>query len=35
MSNAGGEIVLKNMTDKATHERLEKDVTAVKTTFPP
>jgi ElaB/YqjD/DUF883 family membrane-anchored ribosome-binding protein len=30
MSNAGGEIVLKNMTDKATHERLEKDVTAVK-----
>jgi len=30
MSSAGGEIVLKNMTDKATHERLEKDVTTVK-----
>ena len=30
MSSTDGEIGLKNMTDKATYERLEKDVTAVK-----
>jgi ElaB/YqjD/DUF883 family membrane-anchored ribosome-binding protein len=30
MSSTNGEIGLRNMTDKATHERLEKDVTAVK-----
>jgi ElaB/YqjD/DUF883 family membrane-anchored ribosome-binding protein len=30
MSSTDGEIGLRNMTDKATHERLEKDVTAVK-----
>ena len=30
MSSTDGEIGMKNMTDKATHERLEKDVTAVK-----
>jgi ElaB/YqjD/DUF883 family membrane-anchored ribosome-binding protein len=30
MSSTDGEIEMKNMTDKATYERLEKDVTAVK-----
>ncbi|WP_213773449.1 DUF883 family protein [Bradyrhizobium sp. dw_78] len=30
MSSTDGEIGMKNMTDKATYERLEKDVTAVK-----
>ena len=30
MSSTDGEIGTKNMTDKATYERLEKDVTAVK-----
>jgi len=30
MSSIDGEIGLKTMTDKATYERLEKDVTAVK-----
>jgi ElaB/YqjD/DUF883 family membrane-anchored ribosome-binding protein len=30
MSSTDGEIGIKNMTDKATYERLEKDVTAVK-----
>jgi ElaB/YqjD/DUF883 family membrane-anchored ribosome-binding protein len=30
MSSADGEIGMRNMTDKATYERLEKDVTAVK-----
>jgi len=30
MSSTDGEIGLKNVTDKATYERLEKDVTAVK-----
>jgi len=30
MSNANGEIGMRNMTDKATYERLEKDVAAVK-----
>jgi ElaB/YqjD/DUF883 family membrane-anchored ribosome-binding protein len=30
MSSIDGEIGLKNMTDKATYERLEKDVIAVK-----
>jgi len=30
MASTDGEIGLKNMTDKATYERLEKDVTAVK-----
>jgi ElaB/YqjD/DUF883 family membrane-anchored ribosome-binding protein len=30
MSSTDGEIGMRNMTDKATYERLEKDVTAVK-----
>ena len=30
MSNTDGEIGMRNMTDKATQERLEKDVAAVK-----
>ena len=30
MSSADGEIGMKNLTDKATYERLEKDVAAVK-----
>ena len=30
MSSTDGEIGMKNLTDKATYERLEKDVTAVK-----
>ena len=30
MSSTDGEIGIRNMTDKATYERLEKDVTAVK-----
>jgi ElaB/YqjD/DUF883 family membrane-anchored ribosome-binding protein len=30
MSSTDGEIVMRNMTDKATYERLEKDVAAVK-----
>ena len=30
MSNTDGEIGMRNLTDKATYERLEKDVTAVK-----
>ena len=30
MSSVDGETGMKNMTDKATYERLEKDVTAVK-----
>ena len=30
MSSTDGEIGMKNMTDKATYERLEKDATAVK-----
>jgi ElaB/YqjD/DUF883 family membrane-anchored ribosome-binding protein len=30
MSNTDGEAAMKNLTDKATYERLEKDVTAVK-----
>ena len=30
MSMADGEAAVKNLTDKATYERLEKDVTAVK-----
>ena len=30
MSMSNGEAAVKNMTDKATYERLEKDVTAVK-----
>ncbi len=30
MSNSDGEAAMKNLTDKATYERLEKDVTAVK-----
>jgi ElaB/YqjD/DUF883 family membrane-anchored ribosome-binding protein len=30
MSSTDGETGMKNMTDKATYERLEKDVTAVK-----
>jgi ElaB/YqjD/DUF883 family membrane-anchored ribosome-binding protein len=30
MSSTDGEIAMSDMTDKATHERLEKDVTAVK-----
>jgi ElaB/YqjD/DUF883 family membrane-anchored ribosome-binding protein len=30
MSSTDGEIGMKNLTDKATHERLEKDVAAVK-----
>jgi ElaB/YqjD/DUF883 family membrane-anchored ribosome-binding protein len=30
MSNTDGEIRMKNMADKATYERLEKDVAAVK-----
>jgi ElaB/YqjD/DUF883 family membrane-anchored ribosome-binding protein len=30
MSSTDGEIGMSNMTDKATYERLEKDVTAVK-----
>jgi ElaB/YqjD/DUF883 family membrane-anchored ribosome-binding protein len=30
MSSTDGEIGMRNMTDKATHERLEKDVAAVK-----
>jgi ElaB/YqjD/DUF883 family membrane-anchored ribosome-binding protein len=31
MSSSNGEIGLKNLTDKATYDRLEKDVAAVKT----
>src|SRR3981189_3817860 len=30
MSSTDGEIGMRNLTDKATYERLEKDVTAVK-----
>jgi ElaB/YqjD/DUF883 family membrane-anchored ribosome-binding protein len=30
MSSSDGEAAMKNLTDKATYERLEKDVTAVK-----
>ena len=30
MSRTNGETAMRNMTDKATYERLEKDVTAVK-----
>lgn len=30
MSSMDGEVGMRNMTDKATYERLEKDVTAVK-----
>ena len=30
MSMTNGEAAVKNLTDKATYERLEKDVTAVK-----
>jgi ElaB/YqjD/DUF883 family membrane-anchored ribosome-binding protein len=30
MSSTDGEAAMKNLTDKATYERLEKDVTAVK-----
>src|SRR5260370_2025083 len=30
MSNTDGEAAMKNLTDKATYERLEKDVAAVK-----
>ena len=30
MSMTNGEAAMKNLTDKATYERLEKDVTAVK-----
>jgi len=34
MSSTDGEIGMRNMTDKATYERLEKDVAAVKNDIP-